>query len=185
MAKKMKNFGISSNVTNSHKSAQIVSFIPKDNPEFIKKLSVITFEGDKLSKNYVEIDWYKFDAISVYLKNHEICGFSSVWHRPEFYEPMEARILNRYWENPSFRRISKIIADNHLIEMINQQITISKYLGFNKIFISREKSPKYFRKLILNIENKTGFKWQISTEKVCVCSPSAPSCWQYKAWTYI
>ena len=83
------------------------------------------------------------------------------------------------------RSISKIICDSHLINMIHDQINICKQLGFKKIFISREKSKRYFKQLINNIQHQTKLNWTLEPAKVCVCYPTAPSCWQYKAWTYI
>ena len=61
---------------------------------------------------------------------------------------------------------------------INKAIKISQ-----KHHISREKSPRYFRKLITSIQEKTGTQWHLYDDKQCVCVPEAPSCWQYKAST--
>jgi hypothetical protein len=173
-----------SNVLKSHKPAAVYTFVPSRQPAIIKQLNSIIFDSkDKLHKNYTDIDWNHFSAVSVYFRNNAIVGFSSVWHRPDFYEPKEARILSRYYEFSKMRRTSKIIADSHLIEMITQQIAISQQLGFAKVFISREKTPKYFAKLIQEIRVKTQRQWILEPQKVCVCKPSNFSCWQYKAWT--
>ena len=168
----------------SHKPAKVFTFLPDQRPDLILQLRELKFdEDDKLSENYKNICWDDFEAISLYLREDQIIGFSSVWHRPEYYESGEVRILNRYWESPNMRRTSKIIGDTHLIEMITQQLYIAKYLGFNTAFISREKTPKYFKRLITNIDKETNIKWFLEPKKVCVCVPEAPSCWQYKAWT--
>jgi hypothetical protein len=71
----------------------------------------------------------------------------------------------------------------HLIDMIEHQMTMCKAVGFTDAFISREKSPRYFRKLITSIQEKTGTDWHLYDDKQCVCVPEAPSCWQYKAST--
>lgn len=172
------------NSLNSHKPAKVVTFIPNKHPLLVKELKNFTFDAtDSLATNYVNINWHEFSAISLYQRNGVIIGFSSIWHRPQFYDVGEIRILNRYYERKDMRVISKIIGDNHLIEMVKQQLEIAKKLGFNKAFISREKTPRYFKKLITSIAEKTNTKWIIEPEKVCVCVPEAPSCWQYKAWT--
>ena len=173
------------NMLNSHKPANVYTFIPSDRPDIITELKSIEFdETDSLSKNYIyDMKWDEFEAVSIYERNDQIVGFSSVWHRPEYYESGEVRILNRYWESPNMRRTSKIIGDTHLIEMVIQQLDISKKIGLTKAFISREKTPKYFEKLITNIATKTQTHWNLEPNKVCVCRESNPSCWQYKAWT--
>lgn len=125
------------------------------------------------------------EVISIYERD-TIVGFSSIWHRPEYYEPDEVRILNRYWEDPSLRRISKIIGGPHLIEMVRQQLDwVRQSEKFKKVFISREKCPRYFEKLIRTIEEETDTVWFIEPSKVPVCNPKSKQCWQYKAWTIL
>lgn len=145
-----------------------------------KLISQLTLEG----KNYESFDFMQTEAISIYERDR-IVGFSSIWHRPEYYEPHEVRILNRYWEDPSLRRVSKIIGGPHLIEMVQQQLDWVRQSKYSKVFISREKSPRYFRKLIQAIEEGTDTCWFIEPTKVSVCNPQSESCWQYKAWTIV
>lgn len=173
-----------SKVINSHKPAGVFTFIPSEYPTIVQLLKDFSFSSnDSLLGNYTSINWMEFSAISIYKRDNKIIGFSSIWHRPEYYSNGEVRILNRYYESSQMRRLSKIIADDHLIEMVNQQLNIAKNLGFRCAFISREKTPKYFRKLVEKISQKTKTQWVTEPEKVCVCSPNASSCWQYKAWT--
>lgn len=183
MVKRKKNFGIMSKILNSHKPAEVITFIPHENSSIIEELKTFTFNtGDNLLDNYVNIDWHDFSAISIYKRNNTIIGFSSVWHRPNYYKSKEVRILNRYYESNNMRQVSKIIGDSHLIEMVEQQLQIAKKLGFSEAFISREKTPRYFKTLITSIAEKTNTTWIIEPEKVCVCVPESLSCWQYKAW---
>lgn len=145
-----------------------------------KLISRLTLEGE----NYESFNFMQTEAISIYERD-EVVGFSSIWHRHEYYEPHEVRILNRYWEDPTLRRVSKIIGGPHLIEMVRQQLDWVRQSKYSKVFISRERCPRYFRKLIETIEEETDTVWYIEPEKVAVCNPNAESCWQYKAWTIV
>ena len=146
----------------------------------LELISQLTLEGE----NYKSFDFTQVEAISVYTRD-KIVGFSSIWHRPEYYEKNEVRILNRYWEDPNLRRISKIIGGPHLIEMVQQQLNWLKNTSYTKAFISREKSPRYFKKLIQAISEGTNTVWHIEENKVPVCDPKNEACWQYKAWTIL
>lgn len=162
-----------------HKECDVYSFYPEDDSNMISRLNEFKFEHP----NYENLDWFEFDVVSVFLRNEEIFGFSSVWHRPEFYDKDEVRILNRYWEMPEMRKTSKVIGGSHLIEMIEQQISLASDLGFSKFFISRERSPKYFETLINKLRKETQYDWHYENKKVPVCNPIQSACWQYKAST--
>ena len=168
----------------SHKPATSTTFLPHDRPDMLRKLKEIKFdESDRLSANYKNLDWFGFEAISIYERDGNIIGFSSIVHRPEYFEEGECRILNRYYESAEMRRTSKVIADDHVCEMAMQQTHIAKELGFKKAFISRCRSPRHLKKFIENMSEKTRTKWQMEEEKVAVCNPEVDECWQYKAWT--
>jgi hypothetical protein len=172
-------------ISNTHKPAGVFTFVPSDSTQhLIDKLLNIKFDStDRLYNNYTNMPWNKFSAISLYLRNLEVVGFSSIWNRTEFYSPGEVRILNRYWESPSMRKISTQIGNNHIIEMVTQQLNMATQLGFTTAFISRERTPRYFNKLISNIAQKTNTEWITNPDKVCVCNSANPNCWQYKAFT--
>ena len=166
--------------------AGVISFYPTERSDLLEQLNNLSFnDKDPLNKNYKMLDWKKYEVISVYENNGIVQGFSVAWHRPEFYKPGEVRILSRYWKDPSIRLTSTHteLSMPHLIDMIDHQLTMCKELGFTDAFISREKSPRYFRKLINSIQEKTGTQWHLYNDKQCVCVPEAPSCWQYKAST--
>ena len=178
MAKKRKNFIIMLKPLHSHKPAISTTFIPKDRPDIIQQLSKITFDSkDKLYKNYVDMNWLSFEAISIYTMKDEIVGFSTILKRDKYFDKNEVRILNRYYEMPKMRRTSKIIADDHVCEMVLQQIDIAKKLGYSKIFVSREKSLRYFKKFIYNLGQKTNTIWNVSDIKIQVSHGTE----QYKA----
>ncbi len=61
--------------------------------------------------------------------------------------------------------------------MVLQQIDMAKKLGYSKIFISREKSLRYFKKFIYNLGQKTNTTWNVSDNKIRVSHGSE----QYKA----
>jgi len=162
----------------SHKPAISTTFIPKDRPDIIQQLNKITFNSkDALYKNYIDMNWLSFEAISVYTMKDEIVGFSTILKRDKYFDKNEVRILNRYYEMPKMRRTSKVIADDHVCEMVLQQIDIAKKLGYSKIFISREKSLRYFKKFIHNLGQKTNTVWSLPDTKIRVSNGSE----QYKA----
>lgn len=166
------------NPLQSHKPAISTTFIPKDRPDIIQQLSKITFSNkDTLYKNYIDMNWLSFEAISVYTMKDEIVGFSTILKRDKYFDKNEVRILNRYYEMPKMRRTSKVIADDHVCEMVLQQIDIAKKLGYSKIFISREKSLRYFKKFIHNLGQKTNTVWSLPDTKIRVSKETE----QYKA----
>lgn len=186
MGKKEKNIGTMLKPLDSHKPADSVTFIPHERPDILRRLKEIKFDtADRLSANYMDLDWFGFEAISVYERNGKIVGFSSVAHREEYFDKDEARILNRYYESPDMRRTSKIIGDDHVCEMVAQQIDIAKKLGYKKVFISRSRSPRHLEMFIENVGIKTKTTWHMEDKKIAVCNPKNPECWQFKVWTEI
>lgn len=171
------NYGVKS-------ECDVLTFIPEERTDIIKKLKEISFDdleqGHFKKVDYTSIDWFAFECITVLLKDDNILGFSSVWHRPEFYEKGEVRILNRYWEHDYLRRPSRNIVRPHLVETIKHQLKISESLGYTKAFISRCRNRLYMKKLFLEIGKKTNTNWQFSDDKVAVCRKENPNCWQYK-----
>lgn len=178
MEKNLKIFIIMLKPLHSHKPAISTTFIPSERPDLIEQLSKITFDKkDSLYENYVNLNWLTFEAISVYMREGDIVGFSTILKRDKYFDKDEVRILNRYYEMPKMRRTSKVIADDHVCEMVLQQIDMAKKLGYSKIFISREKSLRYFKKFIYNLGQKTNTTWNVSDNKIRVSHGSE----QYKA----
>ena len=102
MGKRKRSFGTvftvgDKNFKNRNSECDVLTFAPEDRTDILKRLKEIDFANEEIASNYEDIDWFAFDCITVLMKDDEILGFSSVWHRPEYYEPGEARILNRYW----------------------------------------------------------------------------------------
>lgn len=160
----------------------VFTFTPNEQPQIIQRLNAMPLcLDDKFLDNYQDLDWSKFSAVSVFYNKQDIIGFSSVWHRPEYYNPLEVRILNRYYVLPCMRRKStKQAGFSYVIEMVNQQAVIAEKLGYKTIFISREIGPRYFEKFVQSLRENTNYNWHYNNKKVCVCRPSKPSCWQYK-----
>jgi len=178
MERNLKIFIIMLKPLHSHKPAISTTFIPSERPDLIEQLSKITFDKkDSLYENYVNLNWLTFEAISVYMREGDIVGFSTILKRDKYFDKDEVRILNRYYEMPKMRRTSKVIADDHVCEMVLQQIDMAKKLGYSKIFISREKSLRYFKKFIYNLGQKTNTTWNVSDNKIRVSHGSE----QYKA----
>ena len=178
MERNLKIFIIMLKPLHSHKPAISTTFIPSERPDLVEQLSKITFDKkDSLYENYVNLNWLTFEAISVYMREGDIVGFSTILKRDKYFDKDEVRILNRYYEMPKMRRTSKVIADDHVCEMVLQQIDMAKKLGYSKIFISREKSLRYFKKFIYNLGQKTNTTWNVSDNKIRVSHGSE----QYKA----
>jgi len=178
MERNLKIFIIMLKPLHSHKPAISTTFIPSERPDLIEQLSKITFDKkDSLYENYVNLNWLTFEAISVYMREGDIVGVSTILKRDKYFDKDEVRILNRYYEMPKMRRTSKVIADDHVCEMVLQQIDMAKKLGYSKIFISREKSLRYFKKFIYNLGQKTNTTWNVSDNKIRVSHGSE----QYKA----
>jgi len=168
----------------SHKPATVTTFYPHLGIGTIRELSKFEFsETDRLSDNYTDMDWFSFRAISVYKRDDRIVGFSSILNRREYYHEDEVRILNRYYESPEMRRTSKVIGDNHVCEMVRQQLNTARQLGYKRAFISRCRSPRHLKKFIETVGKKTNTVWHMGDEKIAVCDPKHDECWQYKAWT--
>ena len=178
MERNLKIFIIMLKPLHSHKPAISTTFIPSERPDLIEQLSKITFDKkDSLYENYVNLNWLTFEAISVYMREGDIVGFSTILKRDKYFDKDEVRILNRYYEMPKMRRTSKVIADDHVCEMVLQQIDMAKKLGYSKIFISREKTLRYFKKFIHNLGQKTNTQWNVSDNRIRVSHGSE----QYKA----
>ena len=167
----------------SHKPANVFTFLTTERMDIIKKLKNFHFDNDdRLAYNYSKLNWFDCEAISVYRRQREIVGFSSIGHRPEYYDAKEIRILNRYYESKAMRRTSKVFADDHVCEMVKQQLKMAKKLGYEKAFISRQRSPQYFKKFIKTMSEKMKQNWILEKKKVPVCDPKNADCWHYKAW---
>tara|TARA_B100000900_G_scaffold368124_1_gene345113 strand:+ start:642 stop:1220 length:579 start_codon:yes stop_codon:yes gene_type:complete len=185
MAKRNRSFGTvftvgDKNFMNKNSECDVLTFAPEDRTDILKRLKEINFGTEELAKNYENIDWFAFDCISVLLKKDEILGFSSVWHRPEYYKPGEARILNRYWEHPKLRMNGRIIARPHLVATVQHQIAYAKQAGYKEVFISRCRNPGFMKRLFIELGKKTNTEWRLHDGKQVVCDPKHESCWQHK-----
>jgi hypothetical protein len=103
-----------SNYESKNSECDVLTFKPEDRPDIIEKLKQISFDDLEQKEDYVTINWSDFECITVLLKDEAVLGFSSVWHRPEYYEKGEVRILNRYWEDASLRKPGRDIVRPHL-----------------------------------------------------------------------
>ena len=185
MGKRNRSFGTvftvgDKNFTNKNSECDVLTFAPEDRTDILQQLRKIDFGSEEIAINYESIDWFAFDCITVLLKGGEILGFSSVWHRPEYYDQGEVRILNRYWEHPKLRMNGRLIARPHLVATVKHQLTFAKEAGYNKVFISRCRNPGFMKRLFIELGEKTNTEWKMHEGKVAVCDPKHEACWQYK-----
>ena len=168
------------NFIDKNSECDVLTFAPETRTDLLRQLKHIDFGSEAIASNYEKIDWFAFDCITVLLKDDEILGFSSVWHRPEYYESGEARILNRYWEHPKLRMNGRMIARPHLVATVEHQLSFAKEAGYKKVFISRCRNPGFMKRLFIELGEKTNTEWQMHPEKVAVCDPKNEACWQHK-----
>jgi len=164
-------------MTLRNSECKVTTFYTEDRPDIVKRLSEITYQH----VNYDGLNWYNFDCISVLQNEDDIVGFSSIWHRPEYYREGEVRVLNRYWENNELRRPGRELARAHIITMISDQMKIAKQLGYTSAFISRERNPRVLREFINKVARATNTKWDMHNDRVLVCN--GRGCLQYKGYT--
>ena len=157
----------------------VITFAPEEKPNIIKQLHETVYHH----KNYDSINWFEFDCITILQANNRIVGFSSIWHRPQYYKQGEVRILNRYWENHELRRPGRELARDHIIKTVQDQLLFAKSLGYTTAFISREKNPKVMKQFINKIADKTNTVWHIHDSRVPVCEGTG--CLQYKGYTIL
>ncbi len=94
MERNLKIFIIMLKPLHSHKPAISTTFIPSERPDLIEQLSKITFDKkDSLYENYVNLNWLTFEAISVYMREGDIVGFSTILKRDKYFDKDEVRIL--------------------------------------------------------------------------------------------
>ena len=119
--------------------------VTRDHPDFddcieqIKEM-VSNLPNDKLRNNYSfpRLKTQEWEAVSVFAG-----GFSSVIWRP--YWQNNCRILNRFYKVPNYRfENKKARMSQETLQMIDQQLTVAKQLGFDCAFMSRETKTQAF-----------------------------------------
>jgi hypothetical protein len=158
--------------------------IDKDHIDFQKYCNDIEVFSNSLPdemkriKNYrVELQIHNSIAISVYRRDTEIVGFSSILHRDIFGNGV--RVLNRLVKTFDYRfPYNKRKLTPETITMLDQQILIAKKYKFDYVFISRESNrpvsslKHYFKELP---------EWQCPIDRYRVCG-GGQQCEQYVAW---
>lgn len=142
--------------------------------EFLQNENII----DKRKENYTQNNLKILDsiAVSIYLKNGNILGFSSIIHRDLFKNG--CRILNRFYKSKCYRFAKTDIPLTKI--MILDQIKVCKDLDFEYVFMSRESNTSGTPfKFYLNKLNLIG--WKIEQDKYFVCN-NGEKCKQYIAW---
>jgi hypothetical protein len=165
---------------NKNSGCDVLTFAPEEKIDMLRQLRQIDFGTEEMASNYQDIDWFEFDCVTVLLKGSDVLGFSSVWHRPEYYGQGEVRILNRYWEHPSLRMNGRIIARPHLVATVQHQLAFARQAGYKRAFISRSRNPGFMKRLFVELAKKTNTEWKMHDSKVAVCDPKNELCWQYK-----
>lgn len=117
----------------------------RDHPEFINCLEQINtmvsnLPNDKLRDNYSyqRLKTEEWEAVSIFEG-----GFSSISWRP--YWRNNCRVLNRFYKLPDYRfENKKAQVSQETLQMIDQQLTVARQLGFDCAFMSRETRTQAF-----------------------------------------
>lgn len=174
--------------TLSHNGLDVLTFDPGVDLDLTKELqsqlSSILNPSDKLYQNYIGINFQDFIAVSIFLKQKIIRGFSSVWHRP-FYPKKTVRIFNRWYEDGALRKNTNTVLGAHTVAALKHQILFSKEKGYKWVFISREKNKKVLSRISKEICLKTNYEFFFHYDKIPICCRKNPSCWQWVAYCQI
>lgn len=160
--------------------------VTKDESDFEYYCKEIEKFVDIFPNNMRRIDNYKKDlrirdsiAVSVYEKNFELLGFSSVLHRDIFGNGV--RILNRFLKRFDFRFQNKEFRwTDESKQMITQQINVAKKYNFDFVFTSRESTNKTSAALSKFFKDQLG--WNCPDGKFYVCNSDNDKCQQYITW---
>ena len=137
---------------------------------------------DKRKENYTRSNMKISDsiAVSIYVKNGNILGFSNMVHRDLFNSGL--RILNRFYKSKTYRFVNdKRVVSDETKQMIKQQLEVAKTFNFDFAFMSREGriTPPAFR----HYQTYLSFaKWHIEEKKHRICNGNS-DCNQFIIWT--
>tara|TARA_Y100001963_G_C6782477_1_gene450751 strand:- start:1932 stop:2555 length:624 start_codon:yes stop_codon:yes gene_type:complete len=142
---------------------------------------------DRLLINYTpeRLNIDEWIALTIYEDNKKIYGFSTVINRP--FWGKGARILNRFFKIKGYRfENDKRKISDATINMIKEQLSTCKALGYEYAFMSREtqnpsaiKAWNHYGKYFKMLGN-----WNIPEESFQMTEyPEKLSCWQQIIWT--
>ena len=140
----------------------------------------------RLVDNYSNIDFNQLNFITLVYKGDKVVGFSSGWDRPDFYPKNTVRVGNRFCmnrkESPESLLLRKRSAAKFItMNLLEQQATMAKELGFDFAFTSREyRTTKTFKLFHKKVENAKGqFEWEFRKGPFLVApDPNSDRCWQ-------
>ncbi len=172
--------------TDSHNQLDVLTFEPNEAThlvQYVKEyISSSCSLNELLYKNYQNIDFSEFIAISLFFKKSKIKGFSTVWKR-EFYPKDTVRIFNRWWEDKSIRKNTNTVCSLHTLSAFKHQIYYTKKNHYTWAFISREKNRRVIERIAQEITQRSKYNLKFHDKKIAVCHPKASSCWQWVAYT--
>lgn len=124
---------------------------------------------------------FEQEAISLTFDGESFVSFSSVWKR-DWYPRGTARILNRFWKDPNYRKCKPVReVANFVLDAIRQQVEFCKQREYDFLFISREfNNGRYLRFLCEEINKNSGDRWIAPDGLFLVCdNPRVLPCWQH------
>ena len=65
---------------------------------------------------------------------------------------------------------------------MKHQLYFAEQKGFKWAFFSRDRNRRVVESISRQLTKETGKKWLYCSEKIAVCYPAAPSCWQWVAY---
>lgn len=165
----------------------IIETIERDSSNYISTVHDLRSLFDKeTNPNYTSdgLQLESYDALTVVRDSGDIVLFSGLLYRQIYVNAV--RCLNRYYRPPNIRFSHKKIISNASNQMIDQQVKVSKKLGYDIVFISRElKDNSLFYKtgLCYFAKHMPHGPWTISPNMHLTCkNKDHKQCWQQIAY---
>ena len=186
LVSKMKHFG------DDTRPADVVTFDPQKHTDRTHKLQqyITTLkerDTHRLLENYTDIVFNDFQAVTVLEREGEVVGFSTIFHRKNFYPVGAARILNRFYQDKITARIgfTREILRPTTYHTIMQQTMMATRLGYTHAFISREmRASSFFKAFIKELDRRTANHWELKLGPFLAAPwPAIASNWQSIAVT--
>lgn len=133
-------------------------------------LSLIAQSNDRLKNNYLDIDPRKYISFTALIENNKIVCFSALESNPEKWGDKIVRCSSRMWIHPNYRfvgavkftRGSKFLNSYYCLPV---QLKIAESLGYECVFMSRDKNKRAFESWNQLVNNNCGSDFKLTDKK--------------------
>jgi hypothetical protein len=166
--------------------AEITTFQPENYPDLTAELNEYSAnlsgrDDHRLIRNYTNLNFFEFPAISIWRNKGSIVGFATIWDR-SFFPKGSVRLFNRLYHDREKSRVSftRELVRPSTFHCMEQQLVIAKRLGFEIGFITREmRAQRHFRRFIAALDRQSSHSWEWNGGPFLVApAPAVASCWQ-------